>query len=139
MAIFMWKKRFSIPRPNKTTHLFCTLHFPSRSCPTKEDPDPFHATLTEEHQEARMKRKRKPPKDYRSDRIKFRKLYQISSSSETDENIIEIVHSPLIRRPSHERRRVADRTRKLASESQTKYQKISLDFTLVSLNLCTNF
>ena len=97
MAIFMWKKRFSIPRPNKTTHLFCTLHFPSRSCPTKEDPDPsFHATLTEENQEARMKRKRKPAKDYRSDQIKFRKLDQISSSSETDENIKEIVHSPLM-------------------------------------------
>ena len=92
----MWKKRFLIPRPNKTTHLFCTLHFPSRSCPTKEDPDPFHATLTEEHQEARMKRKRKPPKDYRSDQVKFRKLDQISSSSETDENIKEIVHSPLM-------------------------------------------
>ena len=92
------RKHFNSLDQIKNHTYVCSLHFRSRSGPTKEDPDPILATLTDEQQETRLKRKRKAPKD-RSEQIKHRKVLRHSSTSGTDTasefEQTETVHSPV--------------------------------------------
>ena len=92
------RKHFNSLDQIKNHTYVCSLHFRSRSGPTKEDPDPILATLTDEQQETRLKRKRKAAKD-RSEQIKHRKVVQHSSTSGTNTasefEQTETVHSPV--------------------------------------------